>query len=131
MRLIAILSAIFVAIIAAGIAFVLSPGQHRHPPGLVVASAILMACSGWLYASRRYRVAGVIQAVLMLGVGAYLISLALPILLSSRGWTDNAAAGAIAMANVIVAALGALTIVGGLAVILSVALGHRNLESHD
>ena len=67
---------------------------------------------------------GIVHAVLMLGIGGYSLAIGLPFLLDPHGMADNAAAGAIALANLVVTAFGALTFACGVAII-SQALSSR------
>ncbi len=95
---------------------ILAPGNHKHAPALIIVSAVIMTCAGWLFVALKVRSIGIIHAALMLIVGGYLLSVGLPVLLDPRGMGDNAAAGVIALANLVVAVAGGITVAGGVAV---------------
>ena len=122
--MIGIFSALIATLVTGVVDFMLAPGNHQHPPTFVIASSILMTCAGWLYVNLKFRIAGFVHAVFMFVVGGYLLFLGLSVLLSSNGSEDNAAAGTVAVANLVVAALGALTLAGGVAVVI--ALTHAS-----
>jgi hypothetical protein len=71
---------------------------------------------------------GLVHAVLMLVLGGYLLSIGLPFLLDPHGMADNAAAGAIALANLVVAVSGAIIFASGVSVMCSVFLGKWTLS---
>ena len=87
-----------------------------------------MTCAGWLHVGLKARSVGTIHAALMLVVGGYLLSVGLPVLLDPGGTADNAAAGVIALANLVVAASGGITVAGGLAV-LRLAFSSRGTDT--
>jgi hypothetical protein len=81
-----------------------------------------------LYAALKIRFVGIVHAFVMLGIGGYSLAIGLGFLLDPHGTRDNAAAGAIAFANLLVAAFGALTFCCGLGV-MSQALSSRQYQT--
>jgi hypothetical protein len=99
----------------------LAPGNHKHPPGIIILCSIAMMGAGWLMLPVKSRLLGIIHSILMMVVGGYLLSLVQPFFLGSNGMEDNPAAGAIVSANLFIAVFGLVTIFAGIAVIFSFA----------
>lgn len=105
---------------------ILAPGNQQHAPTLVIAIGVAAMCAGWIYVGLKMRVVGLIHAALMLVVGGYLLFIGLPFFLNPPGLADNAAAGIIAWANLILVMFGAVTLAGGIGVILSSVEGKKS-----
>jgi hypothetical protein len=104
----------------------LAPGNQQHAPTFVIASGVAAMCAGWIYVGLKARVVGLIHAALMLVVGGYLLFIGLPFFLNPPGMTDNAAAGVIAAANLVLVVFGALALAGGIGVIFSSIEGEKS-----
>lgn len=104
----------------------LAQGNQKFRSTPVIVGAVILACSGWLYADLKVRIVGIVHAVVMLGIGSYSLAIGLPFLLNPHGMADNAAAGAIALANLVVTAFGALTFACGVAVISQALFSRRD-----
>lgn len=90
----------------------------RHPHTIIVTSAIVMTCAGWLYVGSSVRLIGIIHAIFMLIIGSYFLSIGLKFFLKPPGLIDNPSAGMITLANFAITAIGALVFTSGVAVIL-------------
>jgi len=91
----------------------------------IIAGAVVLTISGWIYAGLRVRVAGIIHAALMAGIGIYSLALTVPFLLDPHGLADNPAAGIIALSNFVVAVFGAVMLACGLGVIWQAVVRKR------
>lgn len=115
-----------VASVVTCLLLMLAPGNRQHAPTFVIASGVAATCAGWIYVGLKARVVGLIHAALMLVVGGYLLFIGLPFFLNPPGMTDNAAAGVIAAANLVLVVFGALTLAGGIGVIVSSIEGEKS-----
>ncbi len=111
-------SAILATIIAfLAIAFLPNSAVEKTWKLLSLFYVILLAVSGWLFAIYKWLVAGMVHAILMLGIAIFCLYNSLPFLLNPHDLADNAAAGVIVLVNLAVTACGVLTLGDGLAVI--------------
>ena len=101
---------------------ILAPGDQNHPPSSIIISAVAMMLAGWIYAYSKVRLVGLIQGVLMLVVGSYLLSISLPFFIKPPGMVDNAAAGTITFANLVIVVFGVLTLLAGIGVLFALAM---------
>jgi hypothetical protein len=112
-------SALVATLVTCGLMPILAPGAQKHPPALIVISAIIMSCAGWIYVGTNVRAIGLTHAFLMVGVGSYLLFIGVPFFLNRTGMTDNPAAGAIELANLVLVVSGIMTLICGMSVIIS------------
>ncbi len=123
------------AIVATLISFVAVPflvnrgSLHGHKLGTIIAIAcgILFTASGFLNIVFPKRIIGIVHALPMLCISGYFLYASVPFLLDHPGMQDNAAAGAIALADLLGAMLGAVTAACGLGVVYLVFTGETKL----
>lgn len=109
-------SASIATVLACVVMPMLAPGDQSHAPILFVIFAIIAVCAGWLFILFKLRLLGLLHAILMLVVGGYFLSVGLPYFVAAPGKGDNPAAGAIGFANLVVVAVGIITLGAGVAV---------------
>ncbi|MFZ1072474.1 MAG: hypothetical protein WAO21_03470 [Verrucomicrobiia bacterium] len=118
-------SALVATFVACVLLPLLAPGNQKHAPAFVMISAVAATCAGWIHVGLKARVVGLIHGTLMLLVGGYLLAVGMQFFLNSPSLADNAAAGVIAAANLVLVVFGALTLASGIGVILSSVEGGK------
>jgi hypothetical protein len=124
------MSSASIATLVSGVALpllALNNPKLRSAP--IIAGAVVLTLSGWVYAGSRIRVAGIIHAALMAGIGVYSLATTVPFLLDPHGLADNAAAGVIALSNFVVVVFGAVVLACGVGVIWQIVAEHRATKS--
>jgi hypothetical protein len=103
----------------------LALGNPKLQSAPIIVGAVVLTLSGWIYAGLTIRVAGIIHAALMAGIGVYALATTVPFLFDPHGLADNAAAGVIALSNFVGAVFGAVVLACGVGVIWQLVAGHK------